>query len=199
MTQAEWFNLTLLCFAGALSPGISWLMILSMSASRGVWVGIAGALGHGAGITCFALATVFGLSAILLALPAATKMLTWVGLALLVYFGWTLVRRGVAPLPERLSTQGGFWAGWLIAVVNPKVLIFFLALFGPFVNPNHALSDQLLMGGLAGVIDAVVYLCVAVFAGVAKHLLAGQIILRINRTMGIFLIGSALWMASAAL
>ena len=199
MTQAEWLNLTLLCFAGALSPGISWRMIHSRSASRGVRVGIAGALGHGAGITCFALATVFGLSAVLLAAPAATETLTWVGLALLAYFGWALARRGVAPLPERLSTQGGFWAGWLIAVVNPKVLIFFLALFGPFVNPNHSLSDQLLMGGLAGGIDAIVYIGVAVFAGAAKHLLAGQIILRINRAMGIILIGSALWMASAAL
>jgi threonine/homoserine/homoserine lactone efflux protein len=199
MTEADWINLIVLCLAGALSPGISWLMILSMTATRGLGVGIAGALGHGLGITCFALATVFGLSALLMAAPAASGVLTWLGLALLVYFGWTLVRRGTTPLPERLSTQGGFVAGFFIAIVNPKVLIFFLAIFGPFVDPNHRLLDQVVMGALAGFIDAVVYTGVALFAGSAKALLTETSLPTINRTLGILLIGSAVWLAFSAI
>ena len=47
MTEADWLKLALLCLAGAASPGLSWLLILSMSASKGTRVGISGALGHG--------------------------------------------------------------------------------------------------------------------------------------------------------
>ena len=105
MAEFDWIKLTLLCLAGAASPGLSWLLILSMSASRGTAVGIFGALGHGLGITMFALTTVFGLSALLLALPEFTVALTFLGTALLIYFGYQLVIAGDMPLPEKLTTQ----------------------------------------------------------------------------------------------
>jgi threonine/homoserine/homoserine lactone efflux protein len=120
MSDSDWIKLTLLCLAGATSPGLSWLLILSMSASRGTAVGISGALGHGLGIMVFALTTVFGLSVLLLALPELTVALTLLGIGLLVYFGYQLVMAGDMPLPEKLTTQGGFIAGFSIAIVNPK-------------------------------------------------------------------------------
>ena len=112
MSEFDWIKLALLCLAGAASPGLSWLLILSMSASRGTAVGVSGALGHGVGITIFALTTVFGLSALLLALPELTVALTFLGIALLVYFGYQLVIAGDMPLPDKLTTQSGFIAGF---------------------------------------------------------------------------------------
>ena len=100
MTEADWLKLALLCLAGAASPGLSWLLILSMSASKGTRVGISGALGHGLGITAFALITVFGLSALLIAMPKLTSALTLLGIGLLVFFGYQLVTPGNTPLPE---------------------------------------------------------------------------------------------------
>jgi len=125
MTEADWIKLALLCLAGAASPGLSWLLILSMSASKGTRVGISGALGHGLGITAFALITVFGLSVLLIAMPKLTSALTLLGIGLLVFFGYQLVTAGKTPLPEGLTTRGGFIAGFSIAIVNPKVLVFF--------------------------------------------------------------------------
>ena len=124
MTEADWAKLALLCLAGAASPGLSWLLILSMSAARGIRVGISGALGHGLGITIFALTTVFGLSALLIAMPELTTALTLAGVLLLLYFGYQLTTARPPVLPERLTTQGGFIAGFFIAIVNPKVLVF---------------------------------------------------------------------------
>lgn len=194
MSETDWINLTLLCFAGAVSPGLSWLLILSMSASRGTVVGISGALGHGLGILVFALTTVFGLSALLLALPELTNALTLLGIVLLCYFGYQLLKAGTMPLPEKLSTQGGFAAGFSIAIVNPKVLVFFLAVFGPFVDPSQSLKTQILMGALAGGIDAFVYTGVAL-AGVAlKRLFEGGRIQLINRFIGSLLIASSMWL-----
>ena len=196
MTEADWAKLTLLCLAGAASPGLSWLLILSMSAARGVRVGISGALGHGVGITIFALTTVFGLSALLIAMPELTTALTFVGLSLLLYFGYQLITAGSPVLPERLTTQGGFIAGFFIAIVNPKVLIFFLAVFGPFVEPAYSLKTQLSMGALAGGIDALVYICVAVTGLALRQALAANRIRFINRIIGYLLILSGLWIVT---
>ena len=79
------------------------------------------------------------------------------------------------------------------------MLIFFLAIFGPFADPNHRLLDQVVMGALAGLIDAVVYTGVALFAGSAKALLTETSLPTINRTLGILLIGSAVWLAFSAI
>ena len=193
MAEFDWIKLALLCLAGAASPGLSWLLILSMSASRGTAVGICGALGHGLGIMVFALTTVFGLSALLLAVPELTVALTFLGIALLIYFGYQLVNAGDMPLPEKLTTQGGFIAGFSIAIVNPKVLVFFLAVFGPFVDPQHTLSIQLAMGALAGGIDATIYTGVALAGTALKQQLEGGRIQLINRLIGALLIASGIW------
>ena len=193
MAEADWAKLALLCLAGAASPGLSWLLILSMSAARGIRVGISGALGHGLGITIFALTTVFGLSALLIAMPELTTALTFVGLLLLLYFGYQLITAGSPILPERLTTQGGFIAGFFIAIVNPKVLVFFLAVFGPFVEPTHSLQTQLSMGALAGGIDALVHMCVAVTGMALRQALDANRIRLINRLIGYLLILSGLW------
>ena len=193
MTEADWANLALLCLAGAASPGLSWLLILSMSVAQGMRVGISGALGHGLGITIFALTTVFGLSALLIAMPELTTALTFVGLLLLLYFGYQLITAGSPVLPERLTTQGGFIAGFFIAIVNPKVLVFFLAVFGPFVEPTYSVKTQLSMGALAGGIDALVYMCVAVTGMALRQALDANRIRLINRLIGYLLIFSGLW------
>jgi threonine/homoserine/homoserine lactone efflux protein len=193
VAEADWAKLALLCLAGAASPGLSWLLILSMSAARGMRVGISGALGHGLGITIFALTTVFGLSALLIAMPELTTALTLAGVLLLLYFGYQLTTARPLVLPERLTTQGGFIAGFFIAIVNPKVLVFFLAIFGPFVEPTHSVKIQLSMGALAGGIDALVYMCVAVTGMALRQALDANRIRLINRLIGYLLILSGLW------
>jgi threonine/homoserine/homoserine lactone efflux protein len=195
MTEADWLKLTILCLAGAASPGLSWLIILSMSANHGIRTGLAGAVGHGLGITVFALITVFGLAAVLQAAPELAHVLTWLGIALLAYFGYQLARAGAPPLAEQLRTGSGLIAGFIVAIVNPKVLVFFLAVFGPFINPNHSLKTQLFMGLLAGVIDALVYTLVALFALGARRFLHTQRLVHFNRGLGVILLLSSTWLA----
>ena len=192
MTDADWVKLGLLCLAGASSPGLSWLVILSMSATKGRSVGVSGALGHGLGITTFALLTVFGLSALLLALPQVTRLLTFGGIGLLLFFGYQLLRAGTLPLPDKLTMQSGFIAGFSVAIINPKVLIFFLAVFGPFVQPSHTFETQIRMGIMAGVIDAIVYIVVAIAGITINHYLDGNRLTAINRAIGIVLVASGL-------
>ncbi|WP_232846545.1 LysE family translocator [Amphritea pacifica] len=46
--------------------------------------------------------------------------------------------------------------GAAISLLNPKLAIFFIALFSPFVSPDATLSDQLIMTATALLVDSIV-------------------------------------------
>lgn len=190
----EWWSLSLLCFAGAISPGPSWIIIVTMSASRGVFVGVSAALGHGLGISSFAFITIFGLSSIINLYPEISVLLNLIAIILLAYFGYSLLRSGQSPLPETMSKGWGFLAGFSLAIVNPKVLIFFIAIFAPFVDPTQELQTKISMALLAGGIDASVYFSVAVLATILKNYLNSTFFLRTNKALGALLMFSAAWL-----
>ena len=52
--------------------------------------------------------------------------------------------------------------GFLIAIMNPKIALFFLALFSQFVRPDAGMTEKAIMAATAGVIDALWYIIVAV-------------------------------------
>ena len=61
MILTEWSKLALICILGAMSPGPSLAVILRNSISGGRKQGIFAGIGHGLGITLYALIAVFGL------------------------------------------------------------------------------------------------------------------------------------------
>lgn len=54
-------------------------------------------------------------------------------------------------------------SGFLIVFFNPKVVIFFVAIFSQFLNANQSFETQLIAAAMAGGVDAAWYALVAVF------------------------------------
>ena len=189
MTDAQWLQLTLLCLAGAASPGLSWLIITQMSLQRGPMSGLVGAIGHGCGITLCALATIFGLNWLNTWAPGISSVLNWLGVGFLIFLGVQLCR-SQASSPTQLTQpeSKGFWIGLTIALLNPKVLVFFLAVFAPYVDWATTLTDRWLMGFLAGTIDALVYALVALTAASARRFLTGNRLMWMNRGIGVLIL-----------
>jgi threonine/homoserine/homoserine lactone efflux protein len=76
----------------------------------------------------------------------------------------------------------------MISFLNPKILVFLVAVFSQFIDPNMTSSDSIVMAIVAGLIDTVWYVLVATF-------LAGTSIidkLRANSILVDRMIGSAL-------
>lgn len=92
-----------------------------------------------------------------------------------------------------MSTKSGFIAGFSLALINPKVLVFFLAIFGSFVDPTHDIITQISMGLVAGGIDALVYMGVAIVGVMLKNYLRSDRLLLINRSIGGLLIAVSIW------
>jgi threonine/homoserine/homoserine lactone efflux protein len=93
--------------------------------------------------------------------------------------------------------RGGFLAqGALVALSNPKILIFFGAFFPQFIAParDHALQI-LIMGLTAMLVAAVSDSLYALAAGRAGRALSAKRVRLLSRASGGFLIGGGLWLA----
>ena len=97
------------------------------------------------------------------------------------------------------SVHQGFLEGFLIAILNPKIAAWLLALFSQFVQPEALLAEQFILVSTVGVIDASWYCLVAFLASSGKLVKAlQQNSSRIELCMGILLIilaAGMLWKA----
>ena len=128
-----------------LTPGPDVLCIVSQSLRSGVRAGIVAGLGICAGCLVHVFAAALGLSALLLASATAFNGLKWLGAAYLLWVGVTMLRQrsfpqmaGLAPSEGRVgaSDRQIFWRGFLTNVLNPKVILFFLAFVPQFIAPD---------------------------------------------------------------
>lgn len=164
MSWIEWLSLAGICALGAMTPGPS-LLIVVRSASSGPYQGIASAIAHGIGIGIYALLTALGLAIIITQTPVLFNGLQWAGALFLAYLGLqALLQARPSQSPQLTtaspSTRKAMVQGFGIAFFNPKVALFFGALFSQFVSTEQPLVTKVSMAGLAAAIDTAWYLIV---------------------------------------
>lgn len=171
MTFTAWLSVATICGLGAITPGPSLAVILRHSLHHSRQAGLACAVAHGAGIGFYALITMAGLGIVFQTVPAVRNTVSVLGALYLLYMAWKAwVAAGSA---GRFDTAAGgqvvhrsIWHaardGFLIAFLNPKVALFFLALFSQFVSPDFSWGAKLLLALTAAGIDTLWYCLVAV-------------------------------------
>lgn len=202
----DWFVLASVCAMGAVFPGASLAFLLGVRQTQGSNAAFAAALGHGMGVGLCALGAVFGLAAMLAAAPAASEGLRAAGAAYLIWLGWQMWPRETAASSNQVGSAAAtdrhpgaaFFSGFLVAVLNPKVLIFFAGVFAALAPPSAGVSERLAMALLAAVIDAAWYALVGVLGGVAAAVFA-RIWVQKVLVLVIFGFGAALLLSSGAL
>ncbi len=154
----------MLCALGAMSPGPSLAVVSRHTLAGGRAAGSVAALAHGLAIGLYAFASISGIAALLTRSPTAFAALQWAGALWLAWLGLkALLSR---PANEATETappdhRGAARDGFLVAFLNPKVAVFFLALFSQVVGPETSAATRTLYAGTAMVIDAGWYLLVA--------------------------------------
>ena len=170
ITLSAWLSLVLVCLLGAMSPGPSLAIVVRHTVTSGTRAGVICAFAHGVGIFLWATLMVSGLGALLLAQPTWFDGLRALGAGFLLYLGCRalMAQRGVAADTGQSNSGGANSSrkaareGLVIALSNPKVAVFFAALFSQFIQPDATLSVQLMIATTAAVIDALWYTVVAV-------------------------------------
>jgi len=169
LTPEAWLGLATVLVLGAMSPGPSIAVVIRNTMTGGKRMGIATGIGHGIGFGIYAFLTAAGLSIALAAHPATEEVLRWGGMLLLIYLGLVFLRHARAgPSAGNLgadehekSDQAGFVQGFLIALFNPKILAWMMAIYAPFIEPGASTQTLIGMGALGLAIDGTWYVSVA--------------------------------------
>ena len=143
------------------TPGPAVLYIIARSVDQGRRAGLVSVLSIETGNLCHVLAAALGLSAILLSSALAFTVVKYLGAAYLVYLGLRrLLTRGQAyadAMVQHQSLRRIYSQGVLVAILNPKTALFFLAFLPQFVDASRGpVTVQLLMLGCLFVLMAVV-------------------------------------------
>jgi threonine/homoserine/homoserine lactone efflux protein len=179
VTLLQWLPLAGICLAGAASPGPSLAVVVRTSISSGVAAALATAWAHAAGVGCYALLTVLGISALLAAAPMLLTLIKVCGALYLLFIARGLLRSSSSNTETvrapRASILRAARDGFAIAFLNPKLALFMLALFSQFLRPEYGAGEYAVLVATATLIDGLWYSLVAM-------LLAGGPWLRILRT-----------------
>lgn len=165
----------LLLFAGAaflmvLTPGPNMIYLISRSIAQGRKAGVVSLLGVVAGFLVHMLAAALGLTALFLAVPLGYEILKWAGAAYLLWLAWQAVKPGARSpfeakaLPVDASSKL-FAMGFLTNALNPKIAVFYVAVFPQFVSPQGSIFLQsIVLGGVQIAISFAINLLIVVFA-----------------------------------
>ncbi|MDZ7853926.1 MAG: LysE family transporter [Halomonas sp.] len=197
MPLSLWLSLAAVCAMGAMSPGPSLALVLRHTLGGGRLPGVAAALAHALGVGFYALLTVWGLGALIVRFPMLFQTITWGGAAYLAWLGVKALRagRGGALHASAMATSRRQAAreGMLVALGNPKLILFFIALLSQFVTPEMSLVAKALVVLTAMVIDGGWYVLVAV--GLSHSRVLPWLQARahwLNRITGVLLLALAL-------
>jgi threonine/homoserine/homoserine lactone efflux protein len=161
-----------------LTPGPAVMYIIARGIGQGWRAGVASAAAVGGGNFIHALAATAGLSALLVASSEAFTVVKWAGAAYLAYIGIRTLRTREPEIadvtPPIQPIRAVMRQGFVVAVLNPKTAIFFLAFVPQFVDPTRGnVSAQFfVLGTLFAAMGVVTDGTYGVLAGALRGLLA---------------------------
>jgi RhtB (resistance to homoserine/threonine) family protein len=161
-----------------ITPGAATAMVVRSSMSGGWRAGVRTVAGNEVGVVVWAVLSVAGISALIAASEIAFVALKVIGAAVLVGLGvqsLRAARRGdTLPAPDQAQRRRRhpFRDGVVTSLANPKLAVFFVALFPQFVGRRDTvLATALLMAALIVVFDFAWYTALAVIVSRARHAL----------------------------
>ncbi len=167
----------------ALMPGPDNIYVLTESLSRGAKRGISLSAGLASGVLIHTLLAATGIALLLKEFPQLGLAIRLAGTGYLLYLSYQVWKEKPNLLNlNDTETKGlgpGFWKSWskgfIMNVLNPKVTLFFLALFPQFVDPDAAwsgFSQMALLGGSFMLQAFLIFSGIAILAGLLHRYLS---------------------------
>lgn len=183
------------CAVAVVAPGPDTLLVLGNTLGGGRKPGFITAVGVCSGFLVHITAAVLGLTAIVLTSAALFTLVKLGGAAYLIYLGLRAWRSdGTLTLSTQVqATHLGFFAqGFLGNVLNPKVILFFMALIPQFVDASAgSVTLQVVVFGAIDIgLSFVWYVSIIMAANRIRLALLNraEVVKWIDRTMGSLLV-----------
>ena len=164
MTFFLWSQFAIVCLLGAMSPGPSLVLIIRNSINFNRTSGIVASIAHGLGICLYATVTVIVLEFILRNSELIFFVIQICGSLFLIIFGLVFVfkKNNENQIETYQINSSSFAQGFIIAIINPKILIWFIAIYSQFIDTNASLLNKTILVLTPSIIDAIWYSLVAI-------------------------------------
>ncbi len=200
MSLAVYLTFLLACVVVIIVPGPTVTLIVANSLRHGRRAGLLNVAGTQVGLAITVGVVLLGLASLIAAMGAWFVWVRLAGAAYLIWLGFKLIM-GAGELEADGTTprkpRGGFFVqGLVVALSNPKTLLFFGAFFPQFMDAARDFASQvLIMGATSMAVAAVSDSAYALLASRTGRALSRRRVRLITRTSGGILIGGGLWLA----
>tara|TARA_B110000438_G_C15563020_1_gene541993 strand:+ start:168 stop:782 length:615 start_codon:yes stop_codon:yes gene_type:complete len=159
-----WFQFALVCTIGAMSPGPSLAVVIRNNINYNRLAGIMTSIGHGLGIGLYATLAVLGLGFIMQANQTVFLFIQVLGLIFLFFLGLIFIfqKQSEEKINNDQNQLNSFLQGFLVAIINPKILIWFTAIYSQFLSMEANIFFNITLIITASVIDAIWYIIVSI-------------------------------------
>jgi RhtB (resistance to homoserine/threonine) family protein len=158
------------------SPGPAFTLTVKQSLLHSRRVGILCALGIASGTFVHLAYVLLGLGFLVAQYPAALAVLQTLGAGFIIYLGIsTFIRKPVFSSPTgdggmlpSASETSSFRAGFLVELLNPAEILFFISILSQVVTPATPMGVKLLYAGEVVIINIIWFLAVALLFSHSK-------------------------------
>lgn len=176
MALELWLALVVANAALLLTPGPAMLLIVGTALERGTRAAVTTLLGVLIGAQTAMLISLLGVGALLAASATAFTALKVLGACYLVYLAvrtWRAPPATLQPANQTGARRAELVSrGFLVSLLNPKAIVFYMAFLPQFLDPSRPLVPQLVVIALTFVVQGIVFDGgYALLAGRARRLL----------------------------
>ena len=204
MSTITFLQIFFVCLLGAMSPGPSMVVVINNAIFKNRYHGILTSIGHGIGIGIYALFAVVGIG-----IAIETNLFLFNGIKILsviflIYLGIkSIINKTKLDFDKKNNAKEGvtsFLQGFSISILNPKILIWFVAIYSQFMSIDNDIIFNSYLVLTAGIVDATWYivLTLSVTSNLALDFVKNKIVI-LQRFLGFVFIALGLVLLSQIL
>ena len=173
MTLITFTQVFVVCLLGAMSPGPSMAVVINNAIFKGRYAGILTAIGHGIGISVYAIFAVLGLGLIIKTNIFIFNGLKILSIIFLIFIGVkSILNKKTLDLEKKNIKKNtiSFIQGFSISILNPKIFVWFIAVYSQFMSQNNDKVFNTYLVSIAGIVDACWYIILTLAVTTASAL-----------------------------
>ena len=197
MSLLIFFKIFAVCLLGAMSPGPSMVVVINNAIFKNRLNGFLTSIGHGVGIGIYALFAVLGIALIIKTNLYVFNVIKFLSIIFLVYLGVNLMITDDKLEFDGKDINSGFTSflqGLSISLLNPKIFIWFVAIYSQFMSVDNDMIFNTILILTASIVDAIWYviLTLLVTTNIALDFIKNKSFLLQKFVGSVFIIISAL-------
>ena len=162
MSTITFLQIFFVCLLGAMSPGPSMVVVINNAIFKNRYHGILTSIGHGIGIGIYALFAVLGIGIAIEANLFLFNGIRILSVIFLIYLGVkSIINKTKIDFDKKDNTKEGatsFLQGFSISILNPKIFIWFVAIYSQFMSLDNDIVFNSYLVLAAGIVDVTWYI-----------------------------------------